>query len=85
MKHEVTEKCLETIFSFTRTEHGYHTSTCTSCIFLIEEKLNIEENIIQSNFVISNSMGLFNSESKMHVLKKKVVGTCKSLLHIHCF
>lgn len=61
MKHEVTEKCLETIFSFTRTDHGHHTSTCTSCIFLIEEKLNIEENIIQSNFVISNSMGLFKN------------------------
>lgn len=72
MQHDVTEKCLETIFSFTRTVHGHHTSTCTSFmyLFLIEEKLNIEENIIQSNFVISNSMGLFNSESKMHVLKK---------------
>lgn len=45
--------------------HAHH-----SCIFLIEEKLNIEENITQSNFVISNLMGLFNSESKMHVLKK---------------
>lgn len=40
MQHDVTEKCLDTNFSFTSIDHG----DLSSCIFLMG-KWNFEENI----------------------------------------
>lgn len=41
MQHDVTEKCLDTNFSFTSIDHG----DLSSCIFLMG-KWNFEENIL---------------------------------------